>query len=373
MQKTGLLFLVIYLFVGVLPVRAQTDPTGTPTPTETPIPTTPPTGTPTPTATDTPLPTSTPTHTPTPLPTGTPTLPPTPTPTNTPTAGDAYELDNPPQSAAYAGPQLRSFNPNGDIDYVRYRLKGGLTTYITTQDLTGAADTEIFVYRDDDGYLTEDDPLLAYDDDGGVGLGSRIVIEVAADIDVTIVIQNRAIAFGPEVGYSIRIIDSLNATPTPTPTFLPTFTPWPTYTPYPSPTAVVPTYTPFPTYTPYPPPTAAPTSPPRPGGGYVPQPTPLPDVISIHIYIDFNGDQLMGVGEEASGVLVIMSTPDKRHSVEGYTQGGSITFQMPPEFPDNITEVLVTVPYLNRSGVFVVGEDGAEIRLKAPTFPVFLP
>jgi hypothetical protein len=187
--------------------------------TPTPVPPTqPPPPTETTTAVPTPSPTATPetAATPTPLVGETPSPWPTPATPSTPTPGDAYEDDRPPHAPVYIGPQLRSFYPTGDVDYVRYRLKANVVTYFETHDLTGEGDTIVCVYRDDDGLLTESDPLLGCDDDSGVGLSSYLALQVSADMDVTVTIVNKSLGYAPTVGYTFRIIAEPNATPTPT-------------------------------------------------------------------------------------------------------------------------------------------------------------
>lgn len=340
-----------------------------------------------PTPTSTPLSTSTPTETATAIVTFTPesptatitAVPPTFTPipttetTPTPVPGDAYENDAPPYAPIYIGPQLRSFYPAADVDYVRYRLKANIITYFETHDLTGEADTIVCVYRDDDGYLTENDPLLGCDDDSGSGLSSYLTLSTSADMDVTITIHNQAIGYAPPVGYSFRVIAGPNATPTMTPKpptatprgLQPPATPYPTYTPYPTITAV--------------PATPVPTTKPILASNYSarPAPTTAPKpILYVSIYTDANEDHFMDSSEEADNVRVILSTLDRQWQMETYAVDGIASFVAGDDFPVGQDEVLVRVPYLHRNGTFKLDDDQAttaEIALEPVVYPVYLP
>ncbi len=349
--------LIGLIFFSVLQVQAQGgNPTETPTPTETA----------TSRATNTALP---PTATATPTQTFT-AVPPTATPAEIP--GDVYEDDTPPNASVYIGAQLRSFYPVGDVDYVRYRLKANIVTYFETHDLTGEADTFICVYRDDDGTLTANDPLLGCDDDNGPGLASYLILTVSAEMDVTVTIENQAIGYAPPVGYSFRIIAGPNATPSPTPK-PPTATPQ-----LPQPPA-----TPYPTYTPYPTPTQASPTPQPTARPVTHQPAMLPTATSspeptlyISIFTDINDDKFMDEGEGTESTLVILSTLDRQWQMETYTVAGVATFISEDDFPVGEDEVLVQVPYLHRSGTFKLNDDQAttaEIVLEAVFYPVYLP
>lgn len=334
------------------------------------------TPTPVATPTETETPTAVPTETATALPPTATAVPPTmtplpsPMPTATAIPGDSFEDDTPPHAPVYIGPQLRSFHPAGDVDYVRYRLKAAVVTYFETHDLTGEADTFVCVYRDDDGFLTGADHLLGCDDDSGQGLASLLTLQVSADMDVTVTIQNQAIGYAPPVGYSFRIIAGPNATPTATarpPTAAPrpdeTATPYPTYTPYPTPTALPP----------------SPTTPPQPGAGAVARPTATPaprPVLYVAIFTDTNNDHFMDSGEGSDGVLVIFSTVDRQWQLETYTHDGLAALLSEDDFPAGEAEVLVQVPYLHRNGTFRLHDDRAttaDIPLEAAEYPVYLP
>ena len=197
----------------------------------------------------TPVPTETEMPTATPTATSEPTMPPTMVPTAVPVdyGNDPYEGetgDSFPLPSAYLGRMLRTFAPAGDVDYVQYFAKAGITQ-IQTMNLAGAADTYIEVY-DPSGNL------IARDDDSGTGLASFLQLTLAQEQLIVIVVSNKAVGYGAAVTYDVEIIPQAAFTPTPTPTTeattRPVNTPRPTHTPIP--TAVptqAPTHTPQPT------------------------------------------------------------------------------------------------------------------------------
>jgi hypothetical protein len=146
---------------------------------------------------------------------------------------DPYEPDelNPPW-IANDELQERSFYPEGDVDYARFRVKAG---HWYDVELGG------LVYEDDDG--------------GPEPLASRATFQAAETTDAIITVIN-----SQEV-YSITQTYSLYAGEIPAPTPTPTNMPLPTDTPQPTPTLP-------PTSTPNPTPTSAPTQ-------HAP-PTPIP-------------------------------------------------------------------------------------------------
>ena len=311
----------------------------------------------------------------------------TPTPTLVPGEEDIYEDDeeSPP---TYTGEQRRTFNPEGDFDRTLYLAKAGDPVYVETHDLTTGTDTELLVY-DYGG------DLLGRDDDSGPGLGSRVRIVVDADTWLDIRVLSRNGFYGPDVAYTLRVVREEDATPTASPTPTPHF--YPTPTPYTSPT-LFPSPTPRPSPTPYRPP--GPRTPtPRPSPTSLPTPTPIltrtmePPVpgptgvatqtvttqtvttLRVLIYVDVNGDRLMGEQEGADDVLVLAGTADGHWQGQAYTNEGEASIPLPALPPG--TEVQVRVPYLHRSGRLKVPRDGgsieAEIRLLLPKYPVYLP
>jgi len=134
---------------------------------------------PVPTNTPTPTPTFTPTPTPTiPSPTFTPT--PTLTPTSTPTPTvypDQYEPDDNCSQARwlYLGtPQHHNFHDISDVDWLKFTVIRGATYAIETYYLESNADTVLELYA------PNCTARIAFDDDGGPGLGSRIEWQATA-------------------------------------------------------------------------------------------------------------------------------------------------------------------------------------------------
>lgn len=319
-----------------------------------------------------------------------PTVTPTPSATPGPGGEDGWEPDAPPAQPGYSGSQPRTFNPAGDVDYLRYRLKANLATWIETSDLTGGADTLLHVYQDEDGLLTATDPLLAWDDDGGAGLGSRVRVDGDADTWLTIVIQNQGTGWGPGTGYTLRVLTAEQVTPTPSRTAAPTTpgaSPLPTYTPYP-------TFTPVATATalPVPSATVAPVPAPsgstsRTGAAADPQmggagvaavpvpPTPLAAsaLLRLHLFIDASGDGLLGPGEGMEGVRVVATTRDRLWQVEAYAVGGEV--HLPLATLPSGAEVVLLVPYLHRSATLnaPTGADTSTLALPLPELPLYLP
>lgn len=134
----------------------------------------------------TPVPTEIPV---TPEPTEIPVTPTAVSPTATPEppdyGGDLYEADSREFPAAYMGSMLRSFSPEGDVDYVHYRAKAGQTVIQTTR-LGGAADTYLEIYN-------SAGTLIARDDDSGSGLASAIWLMLDAEETILIVVSNKSL------------------------------------------------------------------------------------------------------------------------------------------------------------------------------------
>ena len=310
----------------------------------------------------------------------------TPTPTLVPGEEDIYEDDeeSPP---TYTGEQRRTFNPPGDVDRTLYLIKAGDPVYVETYNLSGGADTELWVYDHGEGRL------LGRDDDSGPGLGSRVRIGVDADTWLDIRVTSRNNLYGPDVAYMLRVVREEDATPTPYPTATPFLyatptpfhpTPRPTSTPslLPTPTRIGPPGgirlpTPIPTRTPLPTPTRI-----SPGGGSDRSvPTTATAVVTgtrhlrVIIFVDSNKDRLPGEGEEAVGVLVVAFTPDHGWQERAFTdEKGEVLLPIPALSEGS--EIRVRVPYLHRSGRFKVPKTGdieATIALPLPGYPVYLP
>lgn len=218
-------------------------PTNTPPPTLTPLPT----NTPLPTPTNTPPPTNTPLPSATPLPSN------TPPPTATPPPFDVYEPDDLFEQAQFISvgeTQTHNFNPEGDIDKVKFFAKAGRWYRITTDKLAPGVDTALILAANP-GVIAQCDPPSCgatgqADDIAPGNLGSTVAVGAAADGIIYVTIVNKGV-YGVDKTYTVRL-EEFQPTPTLTPTFTPTETLEPTETP-----TITPTITPIPSNTPIPP------------------------------------------------------------------------------------------------------------------------
>jgi hypothetical protein len=168
---------------------------------------------------------------------------------------DPYEPDEPnPPWIANDELQERSFYPEGDVDYARFRVKAGHWYDVHTRDLAPLVDTVLTV--EVGGALYEDD------DGGPEPLASRVTFQATGTTDAIITVVNSQGVYSTTQTYKLYAGEMPAPTPTPTHTPLPTDTPTPTPTATPEPTL---TPTPNPTATPKstrtPPPTATPAKP----------------------------------------------------------------------------------------------------------------
>lgn len=149
---------------------------------------------------------------------------------------DPYEPDDiDPPWIANDELQERSFYPEGDVDYARFRVKAGHWYDIHTQDLAPLVDTFLTV---------EVGAVLYEDDDGGAEpLASRVTFQALETLDVLITIITTQGVYSTTQTYSLYAGEIPAPTPTPTSTPLPTDTPAPTATPKPT-DAPLPTATP---------------------------------------------------------------------------------------------------------------------------------
>jgi hypothetical protein len=160
-------------------------------------------------------------------------------------------------------PQRHIFQAPGDVDYVKFVARAGRRYAIRTLELASRVDTRLYLY-DSDGQT-----LLSWnDDDPDNPPASRIVWDCPSDGTYFVKAANLdPQAGGCDMTYAIEIVE---ATPTPTPTWIPgqrnvfipfvlqepppTPTPTPTWTPTPTATRTpTPTFTPTPSATPTPP------------------------------------------------------------------------------------------------------------------------
>ena len=168
---------------------------------------------------------------------------------------DPYEPDElDPPWIANDEIQERSFYPEGDVDYARFRVKAGHWYDVHTRDLAPLVDTVLTVKLG--GALYEDD------DGGPEPLASRVTFQATETTDAIITVVNSQGVYSTTQTYKLYAGEMPAPTPTPTHTPLPTDTPTPTPTATPAPTL---TPTPNPTATPKstrsPPPTATPAKP----------------------------------------------------------------------------------------------------------------
>lgn len=312
-----------------------------------------------------------PTETPVPVIVITPTETVAPTPNLEPTATpdygrDDYEVDSFEQPALWTGTMRRTFSPAGDQDFVLYFIKSGRTV-IKTKDLTGAADTVIEVWHGDE--------FIATDDDSGEGLASYVVVQSDREMEVVIIVRNKAVGYGPTVGYTLEIVPEAEFTPTPTQPATSTPVPvQPTQTPF------VVTATPAPTNTP------EPTSTPRPPVPQGPLPTPTPSmefVLRVDVFIDADRDGELDSGEGINGIFIEARTLDTTVSFTGYSQNGIAVIEVicPPGSHSPFNQLEVVVPYLQESKFLNINLNQTEgsqtlitnFALDAPVLPIALP
>jgi hypothetical protein len=224
---------------------------------------------------------------------------------------DPYEPDelNPPW-IANDELQERSFYPEGDVDYARFRVKAGHWYDVHTRDLAPLVDTVLTV---------ELGGLVYQDDDGGPEpLASRVTFQATETTDAIITAMNSQGVYSTTQTYKLYAGEV--PAPTPTPTLMPTatHTPLPTDTPIPPPTpTLVPTSTPTPTATSTPKPTRTPP----------PTPTPAKPIISFS------------------------ATPDR---VEKPGDCATLRWHV-----ERATEVYLVLPNGNQEGV--IGEDERQV------------
>ncbi|NLD43839.1 MAG: hypothetical protein GX657_10125 [Chloroflexi bacterium] len=207
---------------------------------------------------------------------------------------DAYEPDegNPPW-IANGEVQERSFYPEGDVDYARFRVKAGRWYEVRTQNLAPLVDTVLTV---------QIGALLYEDDDGGSEpLASAITFQAAETTDALITIATTQAVYSATQTYELYAAEVPGPTSTPTQPPLPTATLLASATAAPSAT---PTSTP--TSTPTPPPTSTPPPTPTPWPTATP-PKPLISFSAAPDRVDKPGDcvTLRWSVERASEVYLV--------------------------------------------------------------------
>lgn len=117
---------------------------------------------------------------------------------------DLYEPDNSPAQARTITPngarQIHGFYAAGDQDWVRFSVAANTTCILETSNLGSVSDTVLFLYS------TNGITLLASNDDGGVGFGSRIVYTFASAGTYYAQARHYSSAiFGPNTNYDLAI------------------------------------------------------------------------------------------------------------------------------------------------------------------------
>ena len=126
-------------------------------------------------------------------------------------AGDRYENDNDFTTAKHIVPvpiadspdiQIHTFHIPLDVDFIKFKVKAGLTYTITTFNLLGGVDTDIYLY---DKNLN----LIASNDDyPGLGVASQIVYTATANQLMYVKIIELNGLGGPGCGYSIKVVST---------------------------------------------------------------------------------------------------------------------------------------------------------------------
>jgi hypothetical protein len=155
---------------------------------------------------------------------------PTDLPTVTQTPVDPYEVDDEtPASISVGQTQRRTFQQDGDVDRVTFRVKTGGAYVVTTANLATGVDTVIV--------LQVGDTRLSNDDVAPGTLASQVVYLATEDGTAVVTVQN-ADQYGPGRTYDLTLLMTIM-----------TVTPSPSATPSPSQTLRAATPLPRPTYT----------------------------------------------------------------------------------------------------------------------------
>jgi len=122
------------------------------------------------------------------------------------TLPDAYEPDDNYTEANWISTdgtkQTHNFHVSGDHNWMKFNATENVSYLIETADLGSECDTYMYLY-DGDG-TTE----ITHDDDGGVGLASRIVWECSISGTYYIMVRHySSSASGPDTNYNIFVIE----------------------------------------------------------------------------------------------------------------------------------------------------------------------
>jgi Zn-dependent metalloprotease len=117
---------------------------------------------------------------------------------------DSFEDDDSvAQASTWEDEQYHNFHDAADYDWVKFSATTGNRYFIETYDLGGWCDTTIYLYD------TNGTTFIAYDDDSGEGLGSRIIFTPTHDGDYYILIrQYVASRYGAGTEYTLGISSS---------------------------------------------------------------------------------------------------------------------------------------------------------------------
>jgi hypothetical protein len=311
----------------------------------------------------------------TPTPTNTPL--PTFTPTPFPAGADQYEYNGDFDFATLIAPGVKlsgltfvPFQPPSpntvDNDFFKLPVKQGVFYTCETQDLAGGADTNIIVYNQDRVGIGGNDDISPEDKAQGRFQSRFSWLSAYTGYAYVLVGDVNPPRAGEAQARSYSLICNIGlpATPTPTPDPNP-----PTATPPPLPPTPLP---PEPTLTPFPTPRAAqnlvvqrfdarPTLAP-PG----PTPTPRLLIIDVHVFNDYNRNNLLDAGEGIARASVRLA--DERTGTplaQGFTDAdGRARFPLSNDGP-----VRVNVPAFNFSTVVtdsVTLRIGIEPRIAPP-------
>jgi len=128
-------------------------------------------------------------------------------------APDSFESDNDATTArpvtVDGAAQTHTFCPAGDQDWVKFNATHGTRYTIETSNLGRESDTFIVLYRTNGGDLGQM-TAIAWDDDGGSGLGSRIVWDCPSDGTYYVKIRHHnPQAAGDDTRYDLTVATSL--------------------------------------------------------------------------------------------------------------------------------------------------------------------
>ncbi|MBI4318450.1 MAG: pre-peptidase C-terminal domain-containing protein [Chloroflexi bacterium] len=121
--------------------------------------------------------------------------------------GDSYEPDNTPAQASIITTdsitQTHNFHYPGDNDWARFSTTAGTIYFVETLNLGSRSDTFMYLYD------TDGSTLLAYDDDSGPGLASRIVWTAPTSNTYYLRVRHfNSGAYGSNTSYDIRVSTS---------------------------------------------------------------------------------------------------------------------------------------------------------------------